>query len=224
MAETLVTARQIVTPDGWIAADETWTYASASTFTVGGDQTDKYKKGTRLKFTQTTVKYAVVIGSSYGDPNTTVTIAVNDDYTIANAAISANYYSYTDNPQGYPHAFSFTSTLTGFSGTPTQDIGYNISGGLVTINYLISGTSNSATFNFTIPVTPNNFTDGYQAYVCHIKNNGNNWLDQVGAVGIVNSTATAKVGRLPSSITANAYGGFATSNGKGSYGIITYPF
>jgi len=210
--------------DGWIDADETWTYASASTFTVSGDQTSKYTKGTKLKFTQTTVKYAVAIDSSYSDPNTTVTIAVNDDYTIANATISDNYYSYSSKPQGYPTSFGFTPTCTGFSSTPDTTFNYSIEGGICYSNIQISGTSNSAAFDFTIPVQPNFENTGYQAFVAHIKNNGNNWLDQVGAVGIVNSTTTAKVGRLPSSITANAYGGFATSNGKGSYGIITYPF
>lgn len=101
--------------DGWITPDETWTYASASTFTVPGDQTAKYTAGTRLKFTQTTVKYAVVVSSSYGAPNTTVTIAVNTDFTIANAAITANYYSYAANPQGYPGYFNYTPTYTAFT-------------------------------------------------------------------------------------------------------------
>ncbi len=100
---------------GWVSADETWTYASASTFTVSGDQTAKYSKGTRLKFTQTTVKYAVVVASSYGAPNTTVTILVNTDYTIANAAITAPFYSYTMNPQGYPDYFNLAA--------PTFDTG-----------------------------------------------------------------------------------------------------
>lgn len=113
---------------GWVDPSEAWTYVSASTFTVPGDQTIKYSKGTRLKFTQTTVKYAVVISSSYGAPNTTVTILVNTDYTIANAAITANYYSYAINPQGYPDWFikaapTFTLITTGLDdgagGQPT---------------------------------------------------------------------------------------------------------
>jgi len=69
---------------GWTASADTWTYASASTFTIAGiDRTAVYTKGTRLKFTQTTVKYAVVVSSAFST-NTTVTIAVNTDYTIAN--------------------------------------------------------------------------------------------------------------------------------------------
>ncbi len=111
--------------DGWSPAVETWTYASASSFTVAGDQTVKYSKGARLKFTQTTtVKYAVVISSSYSSPNTTVNILVNTDYTIANDTITSNNYSYAMNPQGYPGWFNvaaptFTGIDNGSGGQPT---------------------------------------------------------------------------------------------------------
>lgn len=88
--------------NGWITPDETWTYASTSTFTVPGDQTNKYTKSSRLKFTQTTVKYSSVVSSVYSSPNTTVTIDTSWGYTIANAAITDNYYSYSNAPSGFP--------------------------------------------------------------------------------------------------------------------------
>lgn len=108
--------------DGWVSTTDTWTYASASTFTVAGDKTSIYTTGTRLKFSQTTVKYAVVISSVYTSV-TTVTIAVNTDYTIANAAITDTYYSYCANPQGYPGSFNYTTTITATGGTaPTYSV------------------------------------------------------------------------------------------------------
>lgn len=98
-----------VTTDGWTASADTWVYASASTFTIAGvDRTTTFTKGTRLKFTQTTVKYAVVVSSAFST-NTTVTIAVNTDYTIANAAITLPYYSYQACPAGYPNAFTLSA-------------------------------------------------------------------------------------------------------------------
>ena len=103
--------------DGWISTSDTWTYASASTFTVSGDKTGIYTKGTRLKWTQTTVRYGVVVNSSYSAPNTTVTIAVNTDFVIANATISDNFYSYSANPQGYPGKFNWTPVVTAPGGT-----------------------------------------------------------------------------------------------------------
>ena len=114
--------------NGWITPDETWTYASASTFIVPGDQTTKYTIGTILKWTQTTVKYGIVSSSSYSSPNTTVTIVVNTDYTIANAVITNNYYSYSTMSQGYvgaiynPYKFAAhkTSSQNISDATPTD--------------------------------------------------------------------------------------------------------
>ena len=93
--------------DGWAnSTAETWTYASADghtfTFTVSGDQTAKYTPGVRIKLTQTTVKYFIVTAVSVASGTTTVTIYGGTDYTLANAAISANYYSREKAPAGFP--------------------------------------------------------------------------------------------------------------------------
>ena len=148
--------------DGWTLATDTWVYASASTFTIAGvDRTTTFTKGTRLKFTQTTVKYAVVVSSSFST-NTTVTIAVNTDYTIANAAITSPYYSYQANPQGYPLFFNWTPTFSASgsmtTGSPniTNAI-FNITGSLLsgTIKFqLTTGGTASSFLYFTYPVIP----------------------------------------------------------------------
>lgn len=98
--------------DGWAAAGETWTYASASTFTVSGDVTAKYKKSTKLRFVQTTTKYAVVVSATYSAPNTTIGIFVNTDYTIANTALASPHYSYLEAPSGFPEMFNWSPTWT----------------------------------------------------------------------------------------------------------------
>lgn len=98
--------------DGWVDPSETWTYASATTFTVPGDQTSKYTVGLKIKLTQTTVKYFYVLKSEYSDPNTTVTISGGVDYTLANAAISDNYYSRVQSPSGFPDWFEYTPTFS----------------------------------------------------------------------------------------------------------------
>jgi hypothetical protein len=101
---------------GWIAGSG-WTYASASTFTVAGNVTALFPVGTKIKLTQTTVKYFYVVSASYGAPNTTVTVTGGSDYSLTNAAITSPYYSYTANPQGFPHWFAYTSTLNGTGGS-----------------------------------------------------------------------------------------------------------
>lgn len=161
--------------DGWV--DDTaraWTYVSASTFTVTGDQTAIFQKGTRLKFTQTTVKYAVVVASAFGAV-TTVTIAVNTDYTIANASITANYYSYVENPRGYPDWFAYAPTATnGFSGSLTvSSARFRVNGRTCTCQFNVSGTSNSTTeFGFNMPITGATGGMGLVPGWCRIINNG----------------------------------------------------
>lgn len=144
--------------DGWRSAGETWTYASAQTFTVSGDQTSKYQKGARLKFTQSTIKYGFVVDSSYSSPNTTVTIATNTDYTIANASITNNYYSYEDNPQGYPYTFTINPGINnGSVGNGTLH-GYISSNGNrvnVDIKWLLGSSSSvTGTLGFSGIPTP----------------------------------------------------------------------
>ena len=143
---------------GWINDANTWTYASASTFTVAGDQRATFTKGTRLKWTQTTVKYGVVASSSYnaGTDTTTVTIVVNTDYTIANAAISANYFSYLDNPLNWPGWFNYTASYTGFSANPATQISrFNLVGNLCFLEHAetADGTSNANSLTVSLPVT-----------------------------------------------------------------------
>ena len=141
--------------DGWIDANETWTYASASTITVPSGAASKYAVGDRIKWTQTTVKYGVIVAVA----DTLLTIAVNTDYVVANAAISANYYSHAESPLGYPDWFNFTPSWGGFTATVP-------SGGTV-MKYAIKGrtcffylapttpgTSNATTLTFTVPVAP----------------------------------------------------------------------
>jgi len=109
MAETLLRSQQAFGGDGWQPAKGSWSYASASTITVPSGAASLYQKGDRIKWTQTTVKYGVIVGVA----DTLLTIAVNTDHTVANAAITLNYYSHELNPIGYPTMFNYTPTLTG---------------------------------------------------------------------------------------------------------------
>lgn len=145
---------------GWMPDTSTWTYASASTFTVSGDLTEVFRKGTKLKFTQSsTVKYAVVTESSYSSPTTTVTIAVNTDYTLASAAITSPYYSYIENPRGWPDWFNYTPTYSAsgsmtFTSVTTNAARYRVAGRTVTVNARFYGTTGgtpSTNVQFSLP-------------------------------------------------------------------------
>jgi len=191
--------------DGWLASADTWTYASASTFTIAGvDRTGVYAKGTRLKFTQTSAKYAVVVSSSFST-DTTVTIAVNTDYVIANAAITSPYYSYMDNPVGYPTHFAYTPAFTGFTGTvPTGTFRYAIIGKTcwVTIFGDTPGTSNATGFTVGVPIAAISTSAG----VATTYDNGA-WQTTPGRVSITN-------GQTAIAVTKDAAGTAFTGSGN----------
>jgi hypothetical protein len=146
--------------DGWMDESHTWAYASASTFTVAGvDVTDVLTKGTKLKFTQTTDKFAVVVSSTFST-NTTVTIAVNTDYTIANAAITSPKYSY-QSPPDFPCLFHFSPNFTNVTvGNGTLVAVYSINCGMCHGRVGLKWADASATSaisgqpSFTAPITP----------------------------------------------------------------------
>lgn len=154
--QTLVIPPPVIPTDGWTATTAAWTYASATTFTVVGDQTAVFSKGTRLRFTQTSVKYAVVISSAFSSV-TTVTIAQNTDYTLANTALSVMSYSYAASPQGYPGTFAYTPTLTTGTGTVTTQTttgNFRILGKTCTLFVFITLTTNgtgATDFRITLP-------------------------------------------------------------------------
>ena len=120
---------------GWLAAEETWTYASSDsptfTFTVPGDNSTKYYPGMRIKLTQTTVKYFIITKVVYSSPNTTVTVYGGTDYTLANEAIIYPYYSSAKAPAGFPldpakWTVTFTDSTKREQATPTASTWYNL--------------------------------------------------------------------------------------------------
>ncbi len=143
--------------DGWISAGETWTYASASTFTVSGNVTSKYQKGDKIKLTQTTVKYFYITEISYSSPNTTITVTGGSDYTLANASITSPYYSKIENPQGFPQWFNYTPSWTNLTvGSATVTAQFQLMGNTVFTHGSIAfaaNTSISGDVRFTPPIS-----------------------------------------------------------------------
>lgn len=143
---------------GWINANEDWTYASATTITVPAGATSKYSKGDKIKLTQTTIKYFYIVGVA----DTLLTITGGDDYTLVDAAISDNFYSKADNPQGFPHWFNYSPTITWTAGTnpsgsPTKSEKFRISGNTCYVNvfnynYTAGATVTRATISLPVAI------------------------------------------------------------------------
>ena len=74
------------------------------------------------------------------------------------------YYSREENPIGFPHWFSYTSTLTGPDATPTQEFKFKISGDMCSVRVRIIGTlsGGKAAVDFTLPVAALATYDNYE--------------------------------------------------------------
>ena len=155
----LTGALTIKSYDGWITATDTWTYASATTFTISGvDRTAQFPVGTKLKLTQTTAKYFYVVSSSFST-NTTVTVTGGSDYSLANAAITSPLYSYMNTPQGFPGVFNYTPTWTNLTvSSSTVVAAFSMLGRIVHFRVrvtLAGGNVPTGNVSLTPPVTVN---------------------------------------------------------------------
>lgn len=159
-ATTLTGAVTLKSYDGWIYPTDTWTYASATTFTIAGvDRTAQFPVGTKIKLTQTTAKYFYVTASSFST-NTTITVTGGSDYSLANATITTPALSYDATPQGFPGSFAFSTTWTGVTAQFTSVNRFWIKGNVCTVSVSRSTnqTSNATSMTATLPVTAKTVT------------------------------------------------------------------
>ena len=107
----------------------------------------------------------------------------------------------------------YVPTVTGYNAANALTVRYRIRGLDVTLFDLnIYGTSNSATFDLTLPFTPNVDAGVFFSKMVFCSDNST-WSTNASIFGISNS-ATAKVGINGTTQAANAFGGFTTSGNK----------
>jgi hypothetical protein len=148
---------------GWAFDSDAWTYASATTFTVTGNVTARFPKGTKIRLKQGGgYKYFFVIAAAYSAPDTTITLTGGTDYSLINAAITDPYYSYAETPQGFPQWFNHSPTWGGFSVNPSGG-GYRFTLRGTLCVYIerptTNGTSNATTYTSTAPIASANTLD-----------------------------------------------------------------
>ena len=152
---------------GWITPPDTWTYASATTFTIAGvDRRAMFPKGTKIKLTQGTVKYFYVVGSAFST-NTTITITAGTSYTLANAAITSPYYSYASTPRGFPTSFAWTPSWTNVTiGDATVAGRFSVDGHVCRFDLIVAwgaGTSGSGNQGFSPPIAIGSDVSSYES-------------------------------------------------------------
>lgn len=150
---------------GWIPVSDVWTRTGNHTFTVAGDLTSKYRKGTFVRYKDGGgFEYGVVAASAYGAPNTTVTLIPNSSYEMAAATITDTWVSYIRDPEGFPDAFAYSVVWSTTADAPSIGDGellgywYPVSNSLIMAKVHLAGgsTTNFGTglWNFGIPIAP----------------------------------------------------------------------
>jgi len=104
---------------GWIQESGAWksipeplvpVYVSTTSIRFSGiDLTSIFPKGTRIKFTQTVIKYFYVVSAVYSGGNTTLTLFAGSDFSVSNAVITNFNYSH-GLAYGFPEYFNYSPT------------------------------------------------------------------------------------------------------------------
>ena len=158
-ANVFITAlAEDISVDGWSQANETWAYASASTITVPSGAAAVYSVGDKIRWKQGgAYKYAYIITVA----DTLLTVAGGSAYTVADAAITDNYYSHIETAVGFPGKFVYTPSTTGLTvGNGVLSAYFSIHGKICFCSYkFVFGSFGSAfTSEFTVSFP---FTAGY---------------------------------------------------------------
>ncbi len=182
--------------DGWVAANETWTYKSGTQFTVAADVTGKYDVGDKIYCSQGgTIEYFYVTATpAVASGTTTMTILGDSGTPLVNSAITVNYYSKVLTPHGFPNYFAYAGTSSGWNAALTSYGKYRLTGRLCNIVFDVSGTSNDTVAVVSGPV--NAIQDFFEVWA-YATDNGSN-LTTPGNVQIVSGTNTINIWKTSS--------------------------
>jgi hypothetical protein len=146
---------------GWWRDGLTWTRVAANQFQIAGvDVTAQFPKGSKWRCKQGgAYLQGYVALAAFGGGNTTIT-TLGD--SLAAVAITDNWISYVETPQGFPHWFSYTPVWAGFSVDPSGvEMVYKCNGPAGKLKLTCNtGTSNLGILTFTNPFTALYLVDG----------------------------------------------------------------
>ena len=118
--EVLAAVRTQHEDSSWVDFGHTVTYATTTTFTIAGDYTTLYTANRRIRCTDSSTLYGNITSSSYGSPNTTVTVVL--DSGVLSGSLTAAAVSVVD-ANGAPTDLSGDLTVTGtITGNVTGDL------------------------------------------------------------------------------------------------------
>jgi hypothetical protein len=148
--------------DGWIEFGAAVTRVSNWNISVVGDFVGMFRKGTRLKFTQSGTKYNIVRGVSFSGGITTINLALTIDTEIT-ANPTAMWYSYQAKPKDFPDWFQWAPSFSA-SGSMTvsalnlQERRFQVIGDVLFLymraTFTTGGTASDRVFISNLPVPP----------------------------------------------------------------------
>lgn len=114
--------------------------------------------------------------------------------------------------------YGATSTIVGFSGTPTKNIWYKKVGDIVSVRGSIEGVSSRTDFTFTLPYTSANRTGGKVSVACPVRHEGV-FLDSLGCLTLSPNSAIVTMHRTGDTTVNNWVN---DSNLKGAFFSFQY--
>ncbi len=204
---------------GWITFDlSAATYSSAFSFTLTGDYTSVFTKGTPLRLMNSGTKYGNVLTSVFSVGVTTVTLVDNNDFPLVAGVITDLQIS-RGNPADFPDWFTYNMAPTGFAGVPfdLQTV-YRLDGKEATVSvFMTTGTSTLSTTSGTLPV-PAGILAGTWTGIIQAVTDGGVTSTNVGLYVIL--AGASVVDFFPTQLG----GGFTwtASGNKGFWATITY--
>lgn len=157
--ETLLLAKLT----GWVNWPTQPVYVSATSIRFNSiDLTTLFPVGTKIRLTQTTVKYFYVILAVYSGGNTTLTLYAGNMFSVTNAAITGFGFSH-GLAYGFPEWFDYLPDWTAATTNPTLGNGtltgrFCLAGKLCIARiYLLVGSTTSVgvgAYSFTYPINP----------------------------------------------------------------------
>lgn len=164
--------------DSWLEDTHTWVRTGNHTFTIAADARGYLGPSTKVRYDDGAVDYGVVGSVSFASGTTTVNLIPNTSYLMAAGTITAPRYSHSDSPPGFPSAFTYAPTITGYAtgALPSSAVyQWSIDKGwiVVHIREAVAGTKDGTATSptYSLPIAAKNVTNDAWFGESAIRNN-----------------------------------------------------
>jgi len=219
-AETTINA-SIPTFSGWFPNSSSDSATPAYASATYSDPTLYYQVGDKIRLQQDSGAYSYFYVTAASSATSILTLTGGNDYSVASSPIIDFKVSRADSPFGFPSAFNYSPTITGFSVTPSGGTyRFYVKGRICTMMVYMPtpGTSNAVTFTVSLPIVASSSL-GFQLQGTSVWGAIDNGAAPTNpARAHVNASAT--VATLDKDF--NSAGGWTNVSGKSASFILSY--